>query len=144
MTTYHSLVHALQTAGYRITPQRKAILSLLADNETHPSAQMIYEQLRPENETLSLATVYNTLDMLTRLGVINTLGEVGDRDAVRYDADITPHINLACIHCHQVIDIPNSLITQLANQVATESGYRLLGSRVLYYGVCPACQNAKQ
>src|SRR5512133_552652 len=109
-----TMLEALKSAGYRLTPQRKAILRVLAESEEHPSAQMIYETLRREDasslgeDALSLATVYNTLEALTRLGVINVLGEVGSSDAVRYDADTAPHINLACVVCHQIIDLPNT------------------------------------
>ena len=101
---------------------------------------MIYDQLRPEYASLSLATVYNTLEALTRLGAINVLGEIGDSDAVRYDADTDPHIKLAGVRCHRIIDIASSHIHQLAEEVERDSGYALLGSRVIYYGLCPDCQ----
>lgn len=147
------MLKALKAAGYRLTPQRKAIIRVLAESEEHPSAQMIYETLRQEDaarsaehisaDALSLATVYNTLEALTRLGVINVLGEVGSSDAVRYDADTAPHINLACVICHRIIDLPNTHVEQLDQEIERTSGYALLGARMLYYGVCPECQ-AKQ
>jgi Fur family peroxide stress response transcriptional regulator len=100
---------------------------------------MIYERLRPEFPSLSLATVYNTLEMLLRLGAINSLGSAGD-DAIHYDADMAPHINLACTSCHRVIDLPSQYVHALDKEVAVNSGYQIMGARVLYYGLCPECQ----
>ena len=139
MTNVTMLVNSLRQAGFRITPQREAICSLLAGTDTHPSAQIIFEELRPSFSSLSLATVYNTLDVLVQMGVLNTLGEVGD-GAVHYDADLTPHVNLACIECHRIIDLTSQAVHALEGEVAQTSGYKLLGARVMYYGLCPECQ----
>ncbi len=143
MNTFeHSLVDKLQKAGLRLTPQRMAIYRLLVDSKRHPTAQMIYEELRPDYPSLSLATVYNTLERLVQAGIINALGAAGD-DAIHYDADTTPHVNLACISCHRVIDLTSQHVNALDIEVAQNSGYQLMGARVLYYGLCPECQ-AKQ
>jgi Fur family transcriptional regulator, peroxide stress response regulator len=133
------LTQALNKAGLRLTPQRLAICKLLAESKAHPTAQMIYDALKSDYPSLSLATVYNTLESLVRLGIINTLGSAGD-DAVHYDANTEPHVNLACISCHRVIDLPSEHVTHLEDEVVSNSGYQVLGARVLYYGVCPSCQ----
>lgn len=140
MSELDLMLQALKNAGKRITPQRKAICQLLAESEEHPSAQMIYEQLRHQYESLSLATVYNTLEELSQLGAIHVLGEVGASDAVRYDADTQPHVNLACVNCRRIIDIPSQHVHELEEEVQRNSGYSVLGARVLYYGICPDCQ----
>lgn len=140
MPAYEKMMQSLKTSGFRLTPQRQAICRLLVESKDHPSAQMIYEKLHPQYPSLSLATVYNTLEALTRIGMVNMLGEVGSGDAVRYDADTEPHVNLACVHCHQIIDIENPHVLEIEHEVASSSGYTLLGARVLYYGVCPSCQ----
>ena len=142
--SYQNMIDALKTAGYRMTAQRRAICRVLAESKEHPSIQMIFDRLREEDDTLSLATVYNTLDALTRLGVVNTLGEIGDKDSVRYDADTSPHVNLACVECHQIVDISSAHIHSLVKEISQNSGYTLLGARVLYYGVCPDCQAKKE
>jgi Fur family peroxide stress response transcriptional regulator len=103
---------------------------------------MIYEELQPHFPSLSLATVYNTLEKLVESGIVNALGAAGD-SSIHYDADIEPHVNLACISCHRVIDLPSEHVKALDEEIAAGSGYQLLGARVLYYGLCPECQ-AKQ
>ena len=131
----------LKQAGLRPTPQRMAVYHYLASVTSHPTAQKIYEVLSPSYPTLSLATVYNTLEALVGLGIVNALGTAGD-DAVHYDGDVSPHVNLACIRCHRVIDLPSQHVVEVEREVSEHSGYQVLGARVMYYGVCPSCQAA--
>ncbi len=137
------LLDALTSAGQRLTPQRVAICKLLANSDEHPTAQDLYLEMRPVFPSLSLATIYNTLEVLSKAGAINALGGVGD-GTVHYDADISPHVNLACLECHRVIDYPSDHIHHVEAEVQASSGYHLLGARVLYYGVCPDCQAKKK
>ncbi len=142
MSNPSTLTTTLQQAGMRVTPQRVAICELLSNSKEHPTAAMIYEELKPRFASLSLATVYNTLDALVKLGAVNVLGHAGD-DTVHYDADTEPHVNLACIACSRIIDIPSEHVTHLDAEITAASGYKLLGARVLYYGLCPECQKKK-
>lgn len=135
------LDEALLQAGIRLTPQRLAICRLLAASKEHPTAQQIYQALKPEYPSLSLATVYNTLDVLVSLGEVSRLGSAGDGKE-HYDADTGPHINLACIACHSVIDMPSEQAAALNAEISSESGYQIIGARVLFYGLCPNCQAA--
>ena len=139
MTDTSALTLALQQAGMRITPQRTAICELLTVSEEHPTAAMIYDDLKPRFPSMSLATVYNTLDVLVEIGAINVLGQAGD-DTVHYDADTEPHVNLACLSCNKIVDIPSEHVSHLDEEITAASGYKLLGARVLYYGLCPDCQ----
>lgn len=138
----NQLFSAIQSAGYRLTPQRTAICKILVNSSEHPTAQDIYETLKLDYPGMSLATIYNTLDALIKVGAVNALGGVGD-GMVHYDADTAPHVNLACLECHRVIDYPSEHIHHVESEVQSGSGYRLLGARVLYYGLCPDCQRQK-
>ncbi|MBT3338614.1 MAG: transcriptional repressor [Anaerolineae bacterium] len=134
------LTTTLKESGMRMTPQRASICKVLAESDEHPTAAMIYDELRPQFDSLSLATVYNTLDALVKVGVVNSLGKAGD-GSVHYDADTEPHVNLACISCNKIVDIPSEHVHHLDEEISATSGYKLLGARVLYYGLCPECQN---
>jgi Fur family peroxide stress response transcriptional regulator len=134
-----TLAGALRQAGLRLTPQRLAILRLLTESREHPSAQMIHQALLADYPSLSLATVYNTLETLVDLGLVNELGSIGP-EGVRYDADTDPHVNLACTRCQRVIDLPSHHVRHLEEEIVSRSGYAIKGGRVLYYGLCPDCQ----
>ncbi|NLA80185.1 MAG: hypothetical protein GX853_05490, partial [Chloroflexi bacterium] len=57
-----------------------------------------------------------------------------------FDADLTPHVHLFCSNCKEFLDFDNELIEQVKAQVIQESGYKVTGSRMVYYGLCPKCQ----
>jgi Fur family peroxide stress response transcriptional regulator len=142
MNTADELINALKLAGLRPTPQRLAICRFLIESKEHPTAAMIYEHLRPQYPSLSVMTVYNTLNTLVKLGKVNVLGDCGD-DHAHYDADTSPHINLACILCHRIVDIDIPQVEELDREVNRATGYKLLGARMMYYGLCPDCQTSK-
>ncbi len=139
MNTVEFITSTLKKAGMSLTPQRMAICKLLSGSNAHQTAASIYQQVRAQYPSLSLMTVYNTLNTLVDLGAINVLGDAGDGN-VHYDGNISPHINLACISCHTIVDIPSARIEDLEAEISGASGFKVLGTRLLYYGLCPTCQ----
>ncbi len=123
--------------GIRMTPQRQAILQYLAGVRTHPTAQEVYEAVRVQYPHIARATVYNTLNLLARLGLILELRREGG--AVRYETDTTPHVNLICLQCGKVVDahVPISLET---DEEALD-GFQILHIRVDAYGYCAECRS---
>ncbi len=109
---------------------------MLSETDTHPTAAMLFDDIHQQYPSLSLATVYNTLDALVGLGVVNVLGHAGD-GKVHFDADTSPHINLACTSCHRVVDLPSIHVTVMDTEVSQLSGYKLRGARIMYYGYVP-------
>jgi len=139
MDIQEDLINALKQNGLRITPQRIAICKLLAHSDEHPTAESIYESLKDDYPSLSVATVYNTLDVLVAFGKVNVLGDAGDGKS-HFDANGEPHVHLACVKCHSITDIASNLIPSLSNEVLRSSGFKISGYRIMYYGICPACQ----
>jgi len=131
----------LKTTGYRLTPQRLAILRALIGSHQHPSVEQIYRQVRQDFPTTSLATVYNTLECLKSLGEVLELPLGGGS---RYDGrKPEPHAHLICTACGRIEDLDIDLggITQA---VAQERGYTEVRHRLEFYGICPACQEGSQ
>ena len=92
----------LKRAGLKLTPQRIAIVREIADDFSHPTAQALFERLRPAFPTMSFATVYNTLDALAGCGLTGSLNLGG---AVRFDPNTDPHHHAVCDACGMVVDI---------------------------------------
>jgi Fur family peroxide stress response transcriptional regulator len=131
------LLGSLKNAGHRITPQRLAILSILAESREHPSVDQIYRQVRENFPTTSLATVYNTLE---RLKEIDEVLELPFGGGSRYDGrNPSPHPHLVCTVCGTIEDLSIDLTPTEAN-VATSSGYSRVHHRLVFYGACPRCQ----
>lgn len=129
----------LRKTGLRATPQRMAIWDYLITSDEHPSAIEIFTRLKPQFPSLSLATVYNTLDVLVGMGLVNALGSIGD-DRVHFDANLEPHVNLVCRVCHKVVDTDAACVEDLEAELRLKTGYQVEGSRILYFGTCPECQ----
>jgi Fur family peroxide stress response transcriptional regulator len=130
--------NALHAAGMRVTTPRKAILHFVQTSFQHPTARQIHDSLKSVHPTLSLATVYNTLEVLVANGLAYDLGTAFDGE-VHYDGQTSPHINLVCTSCHQIYDCPLDIFTEsAANSVAT-TGFKVSGTRIVYYGCCKAC-----
>lgn len=138
-TSQADIVRRLKETGLRLTPQRVAIYQALAQSDSHPTAGQLYERLAQEMPSLSQATVYNTLEVLVEQGLVHEIGDAGD-GAVHYDADLLPHINLICTRCHSIDDFHSSTVVEADALVAAQSGYQVLGARLVYYGLCPHCQ----
>ncbi|MDD3580619.1 MAG: Fur family transcriptional regulator [Desulfobacca sp.] len=127
---------ALRAAGYRLTPQRAAILAYLAATGSHPSARQVYDEVRQTYPGLSLATVYNTLGILVKSGLLKVLEFELDN---RYETNLTPHINLICTRCGKIQDLVAPLPIS-AEHLADKVGFQVLDYRMEYYGLCPDCQ----
>jgi Fur family transcriptional regulator, peroxide stress response regulator len=134
------LIEQLREKRLRLTPQRLAIYRALVTTDAHPTAQTLFEQLQPTLPSLSQATVYNTLQALVTHGLIQQIGTAGD-DAVHYDGNPTPHINLICTRCHRIEDLCDVSMAEIMQRVVSASGYKVQGMRVAYYGLCNSCQS---
>ena len=136
---FEELVARFRERGHRITPQRLALLRLLAASENHPSAAQLYKQLREQYPTLSLATVYKTLSRMKEMGEVLELGFSDDDN--RYDGnEPSPHPHLICIQCQKIIDPELASFRDLAQEAAANTRFRILRHRLDFYGICPDCQ----
>jgi Fur family peroxide stress response transcriptional regulator len=139
------MLAGVRAARLKLTPQRMAIVKELASDETHPTAQEIFDRLRPGLPTMSFATVYNTLGALTdaRLCASMSLSP----GSARFDPNMTPHHHVVCDVCGAVRDMPSgaglsdpSHETSAARAVAQVSpGFDLRSVERIFRGVCAAC-----
>jgi Fur family peroxide stress response transcriptional regulator len=131
------MIEAFRTAGRRMTPQRRAILSYLAGRTDHPSARKIYRALSRRVPSLSLATVYNTLAALVDLGLVREIDfEATDN---RYDTNLAPHLNLVCVRCSSILDFAHELPVP-PETIRAVLGFEVHGVRLEYRGLCAACR----
>jgi len=127
---------ALRTAGYRITAQRKAILDYLVSTLEHPGAYKIFEEVKKVEPRLSLATVYNTLQVLTQKDLIKMLTFKEDN---RYEANLSFHINLICTSCGRIQDFEADTHVS-PEEVREKIGFKVTTYRMEYHGLCSECK----
>lgn len=141
-TRFEELINRLREREYRLTPQRVALVRLLAASDGHPSAAQLYDQLRDQFPTTSPGTVYKTLNLLKDLDEVLELGFSDDDN--RYDGNRPhPHPHLICVRCRKIMDPPVGMAQSLVQEVAQQSGYRIIGHRLDFYGLCPDCQDSE-
>ncbi len=134
----HQITALLRDKGFKVTPQRLAIYETLCQTKSHPSAEMIFQQLQPQYPTMSLATVYKTIEILKELGLIQVLN-VGE-DSFRYDADVDNHPHVRCMKCGRVDDVMGVESEEFIDLIAQNTSYKLTGQQFYFYGICPKCQ----
>jgi len=140
---FEQLITKLRLMGFRMTPQRMALMHLLTISNEHPSAARLYEQIKVEFPTMSLATVYKTLDLL------KTMGEVFDIDLPddsHFDAyQPYPHPHFICTNCQKIVDGQlDEPVHILVNEMEHISGFQIHRHKLVFYGLCPDCQENTQ
>lgn len=141
--TTHELENALdflRQKGLRITSQRSLILNYLITQHTHPTAEAIFNALKATDANLSLATVYNTLDLFIEHHLVNL---AGNDDKQHFDYFAHPHYHVICSVCGRIEDVFDFSFDSLLEHAQVHTGYQIDHAAVEVFGVCQACQ-AKQ
>jgi Fur family peroxide stress response transcriptional regulator len=125
--------------GGRLTPQRLAMLRIIAASEGHPGAERIYERIKAQFPTTSLATIYKTLSLLKDRGEVLelTFASVGSR----YDGNKPyPHPHVICTQCGQILDPELEAMAGISEKIARQTGYKITHEQLNFFGLCPKCQ----
>ena len=129
----------------RHSKKRDAILAAIRSTDCHPSAEWVYQTLKPTHPDLSLGTVYRNLTFFREQGDIQSVGVVQGQE--RFDGTTTPHSHFVCSCCGSVSDLHRiAPRTDLENAVRREYGVQVDRHELTFYGLCAACMptNAKQ
>ena len=136
------LVAVLRRQGYRLTPQRLAVIQALTVYRSHPSAEDVHRRVVGAFPMTSLATVYKTIDVLKEIGEVLEL-ELGEGYS-RYDALRTaPHPHAICLDCRRVEDLDTPEVAERLLSAATATGYQPHELRLSVLGVCPRCRGQR-
>lgn len=137
-------IETLRAYELKITPQRELIFKLLAQSKEHPTAEFLFEKLKHELPAVSLNTVYKTLDLFERKGLVKRfIINIGE-NVYHYDANTLPHAHIICINCGRVDDINGEiahLMDKLKNKAAENTDYRIMSTDLYLYGICPVCKS---
>ena len=135
----HSMVSKLREHDFRITPQRLAVLRVLAASEGHPSVERVYETVRRDFPTTSIATIYKTVHLLKQ---INEVLEIALPDGSnRYDGNKPfPHPHVICVRCKKIIDPDLGSLKDITAEAADQTGFDILSHRLDFFGICSDCK----
>lgn len=133
----------LKNKGYKLTPQRRAVLDIIISNEgKHLTAEELYDLVKVECPEIGLATVYRTIQLLEELGVISRL-ELNDgcnRYELIHDSENHQHHHLICTNCGKVIEVEDDLLETLEEKIENHYNFLIKNHSVKFYGLCKECR----
>lgn len=132
------IAEILKEKGLKVTPQRLAIYSMLKNTTSHPTAEKIYNTITKHNPSISLATVYKTLDCFVSYGLVKELNITCEYS--NYDANTVNHQHIMCTCCKRVFDLDTIDDSAIKKAVADKTGFIVDDEQVVFYGICPECQ----
>ena len=123
---------------YRMTHQRQVILDEIRKMNTHPTADEVYDLVRKRLPRISMGTVYRNLEILSTRGLIQRIGPPSQQ--MRFDGNTEEHYHLRCVSCGKVEDAPMISVSDLEDAIRDKSDYSIVGHRLEFLGICPACR----
>ncbi len=136
MDNLNEVKSKLKAAGMKLTTQRIAILNILWNNHSHPTALGIYKKLRIKQPTVSFTTVYNTLELLTRLGEVKKL--TVDFERAHYDPTTAQHHHAICIVCGAIADVEQTPDMSFDKKNIKDFS-KILDFHIDFFGICNMC-----
>jgi Fur family peroxide stress response transcriptional regulator len=132
------LIVKLREKGFKVTTQRLAICEFVLSSKEHPTVDQIYHEVQKKHPTLSLATVYQTLHLLARIGMLQELGF--NNGISRYEPNNLPHINIVCKKCGSIHDYESESVSKFLQQLSKELKITPIGQRFEIYTNCDKCK----
>ncbi len=127
-------------SGYTLTSQRKAVLEALGESRGHPSAEDVYLLVKQKNPRVALGTVYQALGVLEEIGVIEA--KHWSESPTRYDLNVGPHLDIRCLNCGEVSEVPGVHFGGLEESIRAATPYEVTRATVVVEGLCPACRES--
>ncbi len=132
------ILQILRERRLKLTPQRLAIVDALIKHFSfHPGAGLIFREAKKRTKSLSLSTVYATLNEFSEIGIIKILEF--DKMENRCEVNMASHFNLICKRCGKITDYSPSLAINL-EEVAKKTRFRVTDTRLEFYGYCDECR----
>ena len=139
MKRYGGLITKLSEKGYRLTPQRMMVITAIENSSNHVSAEEIYAQVVSKYPNVNISTIYRTLELLKKLGLVTETDLGGGR--VRYHpADKGHHHHLVCQECGAIIDLDDSVLSALRDKLLEEYDFDADLRHLGIFGRCSRCR----
>lgn len=118
--------------------KRSAILKMLQNTTVHPTADWVYQQLKPKYPNISLGTVYRNLKKFCETGKAISIGVINGQE--HFDADVSTHAHMICNCCGSIVDIEGTFIEESQlRTVLDDYGHQITGAQIVFRGVCKNC-----
>lgn len=126
-------------ARQHFSRKRVAILNKLQSTTVHPTAEWVYQELKPEYPDLSLGTVYRNIKKFCDEGLVQSVGVIGGQE--HFDGNINPHSHFVCEECGAILDIHKAFFSpQDKTEIGLELGFYISSEDLVFRGQCSKCK----
>ncbi len=143
--TANSLKAELNEKGWRLTPQREIILNLFQNlpEGNHLSAEDLYNRLQDQGEPISLSTIYRTVKLMARMGILRELEFAEDHKHYEINQPYPyHHHHLICVKCNKTVEFKSDSVLKIGTKTSEKEGFHLLDCQLLIHAICPQCQRS--
>jgi Fur family peroxide stress response transcriptional regulator len=141
-TEAKSYDETISEKGFRFTAQRRQVYDALMAQRDHPTAVEVFMRVKAKLPTISLATVYNTLETLAGCGLVKHVNH--EREPSRYCANLDEHAHLFCEKCSSVTDLPLRSRRRAADLWEVPENAVISGQDISFRGLCPKCASSAE
>lgn len=138
------LMNYLKEKNLKITGQRKLILDAFLDNESHISAEELYDRIKRFNPTIGLATIYRTMKLFAECGLASEVHFSNGVTRYEHRFGHEHHDHLICLNCGKYIEVVDPAIEELQNRLAQQNEFQVLRHRMELYGICRDCRQSEK
>ncbi len=140
---FSEICDILRSKGYRMTPQREAIIRvILENNEMHLTAEELYSILKKDYPGIGIATVYRNLDLLSKENIMNELDFADGYSRYELGDHKNHHHHLVCLGCGKVVEFSYNLLERVEKSIAEMHDFDIIGHHLKFYGYCKDCSIA--
>ncbi len=136
------ILSKLRAGGYKLTPQRRAVVHALATSDRHMTPAQVHTATRKERGDVGLVTVYRAIRVLAELGLVCEISADGHQRSYLLRRPPEHHHHLVCSSCGYVVDFVSSDVERIQSRLARETGFRIDSHIVEFVGCCARCRNS--
>ena len=140
--TANRIAGILREHKHKLTPQRHAVLKVIAGSHDHLTPEAIYEKARLSNPDIGLVTVYRTLSLLSDLNLVCRVHAPDGCRSYMMRRPTEHHHHLVCSSCSKVVDFADCALANLEQRLLDNTGFDINGHLLEFYGLCPDCRMA--
>jgi Fur family ferric uptake transcriptional regulator len=137
--TANRIAGILRENGYKLTPQRHLVLRIMASSQDHLTPEDIYQKSRLADPGIGRVTVYRTLDLLSKLGLVCRVHGEDRCRSYMIRRPLEHHHHLVCSSCGKVVDFTSCNLVEMEEKLTQESGFDIKGHLLEFYGLCRSC-----
>lgn len=142
--TANRIAGIIRENGYKLTPQRHAVLKVIAATHDHMTPEAIYNKVHEEHPSIGLVTVYRTLDLLNELHLVCRVHANDGCRSYMMRRPTEHHHHLVCTGCGRVVDFTSCSLKDIEERLAADTGFGIDGHILEFYGRCPDCASPAQ